>query len=111
MGNSFAIHGLRDEAADERDVDIRQVRVGARPDENNKKLEAKTPTTAESHNGATNAGLEAKEDETERREYTKDSETNEPREHAEGRSAVTVHRSLCDEKEVSDQTKTTGYED
>jgi len=49
MGNSFAIHGLRDEAAHERDVDIRQVRVGARPDENNKKSEAKTPKTAESH--------------------------------------------------------------
>jgi len=53
MGNSFAIHGLRDEAVHERDVDIRQVRVGARPDENNKKSEAKTPKTAESHTTTT----------------------------------------------------------
>jgi len=49
MGNSFAIRGLRDETAHEqRDVDIRQTRVGERPDEN-EVVETKTLKSAESY--------------------------------------------------------------
>jgi len=49
MGNSFVIRGLRDEAAHEqRDVDIRQTRVGERPYENEIE-ETKTQKSAESH--------------------------------------------------------------
>jgi len=51
MGNSFAIQGLTDEATHERrDVDIRQVGTGERPDEN-ELVETKTPKPAESHIG------------------------------------------------------------
>jgi len=47
MGNSFAIHGLRDEATHERrDVDIRQVGTGERPDKN-ELVKTKTPKPAE----------------------------------------------------------------
>ena len=47
MGNSFAIRGLGDETAHEqRDVDIRQTRVGERPDEN-EVVETKTLKSAE----------------------------------------------------------------
>jgi len=49
MGNSFVIRGLRDEAAyEQRDVDIRQTRVGERPDEN-EVAETKTQKSVESH--------------------------------------------------------------
>ena len=49
MGNSFAILGLRDETAHEqRDVGIRQTRVGERPDEN-EVVETKTLKSAESY--------------------------------------------------------------
>ena len=49
MGNSFVFRGLRDEAAHEqRDVDIRQTRVGERPYENEIE-ETKTLKSAESH--------------------------------------------------------------
>jgi len=49
MGNSFAIRGLRDETAHEqRDVDIRQTRVGERPDEN-EIVETKTQKSVERH--------------------------------------------------------------
>ena len=49
MGNSFAIRGFRDETAHEqRDVDIRQTRVGERPDEN-EIVETKTLKSAESY--------------------------------------------------------------
>ena len=68
MGNSFVIRGLRDEVAHEqRDVDFRQTRVGERPDEN-EVVETKTQKSAESYNGATNAGLEAKRIEARRYE-------------------------------------------
>ena len=50
MGNSFVLRGLRDEAAHEqRDVDIRQTRVGERPYENEIE-ETKTQKSVESHN-------------------------------------------------------------
>ena len=49
MRNSFAIRGLRDETAHEqRDVDIRQTRVGERPDKN-EVVETKTLKSAESY--------------------------------------------------------------
>ena len=49
MGNSFVIRGLRDEVAHgQRDVDIRQTRMGERPYENEIE-ETKTQKSAERH--------------------------------------------------------------
>jgi len=71
MGNNFASHGLRDEAAyEQRDVGIRQARMGERPDEN-EIIETKSQKPVEGHNGATNAGLEASDETKKRNEETK----------------------------------------